>query len=82
MKSRTYLFMLGLAVGVTTAACGGAGAEAESAAAHTVRTVPVRTAAVQTRDLTEMLTLTGTLNPRAEVRVVPEISARLRRETR
>ena len=69
--------MLGLAVGVSAAACGGSGAEAESTAA--VRTVPVRTATVQTRDLTEMLTLTGTLDPRAEVTVVPEISARLER---
>ena len=34
-------------------------------AAQTVRTVPVRTATVQTRDLTETLTLTGTLDPRA-----------------
>ena len=79
MKSRTYLLMLGLAVGVTAAACGGTGAEAESAAAHAVRTVPVRTATVQTRNLTEMLTLTGTLDPRAEVTVVPEIAARLQR---
>lgn len=79
MKSRTYVLMLGLAVGVTAAACGGTGAEAESAAAHAVRTVPVRTATVQTRNLTEMLTLTGTLDPRSEVTVVPEISARLER---
>jgi membrane fusion protein (multidrug efflux system) len=79
MKFRTYLLVLGLAAGVTAAACGGTGAEAESAAAHVVRTVPVRTAKVQTRDLTEMLTLTGTLDPRAEVTVVPEISARLER---
>jgi membrane fusion protein (multidrug efflux system) len=79
IKSRAYLLMLGLAAGVTAASCGGNGAEAESAAAHAVRTVPVRTAIVQTRDLTEMLTLTGTLNPRAEVTVVPELSARLQR---
>jgi membrane fusion protein (multidrug efflux system) len=79
MKFRAYVLILGLAASVTAAACGGTGAEAESAAAHVVRTVPVRTAKVQTRDLTEMLTLTGTLDPRAEVTVVPEISARLER---
>jgi membrane fusion protein (multidrug efflux system) len=77
MRLRTYLLMIVLAVGAGAAACGGQGAEAESSAAQTVRTVPVRTATVETRDLTETLTLTGTLDPRAEVTVVPEIAARL-----
>jgi len=72
---RAYLMMLGMAASVTEAACGGDGAQAESTEA--VRTVPVRTAKVEIRDLTEMLTLTGTLDPRAEVTVVPELSARL-----
>jgi RND family efflux transporter MFP subunit len=72
---RAYLMMLGLAAAVTAAACGGDGAQAEPTEA--VRTVPVRTAKVEVRDLTEMLTLTGTLDPRAEVTVVPELSARL-----
>ena len=40
-------------------------------------TVPVRTAAVTSRDLVETLTLTGTLDPRAQVTVVAEVSARL-----
>jgi membrane fusion protein (multidrug efflux system) len=39
----------------------------------------VRTATVETRDLTETLTLTGTLDPRAEVTVGSEVSARLER---
>ena len=39
----------------------------------------MRTATVETRDLTETLTLTGTLDPRSEVTVVPEVSARLER---
>ena len=82
MKSRTHLFILGLAVAVGAAACSGNGAEAESNAAQTVRTVPVRTATVQTRDLTEMLTLTGMLDPRAEVTVVPEVTAHLERVLR
>jgi membrane fusion protein (multidrug efflux system) len=72
---RAYLMMLGLAAAVAAAACGGDGAQAEPTEA--VRTVPVRTAKVEIRDLTEMLTLTGTLDPRAEVTVVPELSARL-----
>lgn len=75
MNVRAYLVMLGLAAAVTAAACGGDGAQAEPT--ETVRTVPVRTAKVEIRDLTEMLTLTGTLDPRAEVTVVPELSARL-----
>jgi len=60
---------------VAAAACGGT--EAESTTSQTVRTVPVHTVAVQTRDLSETLTLTGTLDPRAEVTVAPEVSARL-----
>src|SRR4051812_23611091 len=72
---RSYLMMAALAAAVTAAACGGDGAQAEPTEA--VRTVPVRTAKVEIRDLTEMLTLTGTLDPRAEVTVVPVLSARL-----
>jgi membrane fusion protein (multidrug efflux system) len=67
----------GLAALVVAAACGGT--QADTATAQVVRTVPVRTATVQTRDLTETLTLTGTLDPRAEVSVAPEVSARLER---
>ena len=77
MSSRTYLLLLTLAA-VGTAAC--AHTEAESTATpETVRSIPVRTATVQTRDLAETLSLTGTLDPRSEVTVVPEISARLER---
>ena len=39
--------------------------------------VPVRTAAVESRDLDETLVLTGTLRPRAQVQVVAELQARL-----
>ena len=60
------------------AACGGTEAETP-VAVETVRSIPVRTATVQTRDLAETLSLTGTLDPRAQVTVVPEISARLER---
>ncbi len=74
---RTYTFLMAMAVVGVAAGCGGT--EAETAASQTVRTVPVRTATVQTRDLTETLSLTGTLDPRAEVSVAPEVSARLER---
>src|SRR4029453_11025286 len=79
IRFRTYLMTGTLAGALMAAACGGRGAEAESATTQTTRTVPVKTATVQTRDLIETLTLTGTLDPRAEVTVVPEISARLER---
>jgi RND family efflux transporter MFP subunit len=69
-----YLLLAGLA-GVG-AACGGTQAETP-AAVETARTIPVRTATVEVKDLKETLSLTGTLDPRAEVIVVPEVSARL-----
>ena len=65
-----------LAVAVAgLSACGGR-TEADSSV-QVARTIPVRTVAVETRDLTETLTLTGTLDPRAQVPVVAEVSARL-----
>jgi membrane fusion protein, multidrug efflux system len=77
-RTRTHLLVLLLAV-IGTAACSGTEAESPSAVAETVRSVPVRTATVEVRDLAETLSLTGTLDPRSEVTVVPEISARLER---
>ena len=41
------------------------GRNARRPAVETVRTIPVRTATVETRDLAETLALTGTLDPRA-----------------
>lgn len=73
-KLHFAIFVLVLA---GTAAC--TGTEAETPAVETVRSIPVRTATVQTQDLAETLSLTGTLDPRAQVTVVPEISARLER---
>jgi membrane fusion protein (multidrug efflux system) len=66
-----------LGLGSAAAACG-SGTEAETAVV-TEQKIPVRTATVETRDLTEMLTLTGTLDPRAKVLVVSEVPARLLR---
>ncbi len=77
MHTKTYLLALAIAAG--GAACSGTEAETQSPAVETIRTIPVRTATVQTRDLVETLSLTGTLDPRSEVTVVPEISARLER---
>jgi membrane fusion protein (multidrug efflux system) len=75
---RNSLLMAGVVAAIAAAGC--AGTEAETATAvDTTRTIPVRTATVQTRDLAETLSLTGTLDPRAEVIVVPEIAARLER---
>jgi membrane fusion protein (multidrug efflux system) len=75
---RTYVLMsAAIAAMAAAAACGGT--EAETTTAQVARTVPVHTATVQTRDLTESLTLTGTLDPRAEVTLAPEVSARLQR---
>lgn len=79
----TNTFSSFLAIGLLLAALGaaacGSRTEAESTATPVARTVPVRTATVQTRDLVESLTLTGTLNPRSQVVVVSELSARLER---
>ena len=77
MKTTHLVLAVGIASVVAAAACGGT--EAETTTSQTVRTVPVHTVAVQTRDLSETLTLTGTLDPRAEVTVAPEVSARLER---
>ncbi len=79
-RFRSHLLMAALAGIAGAAACGGT--EAETPAVETNRTIPVRTATVETRDLTETLSLTGTLDPRAEVVVVPEVSARLERVLR
>jgi membrane fusion protein (multidrug efflux system) len=76
MHTKTLSLVLVLAAAGVTAC---SGTEAETSLADTVRSIPVRTATVQTRDLAEMLSLTGTLDPRSEVTVVPEIAARLER---
>ena len=77
MQTKPLLLILVIAAAGATA-CSGTEADAPSAI-ETIRSVPVRTATVQTRDLAETLSLTGTLDPRSEVTVVPEIAARLER---
>jgi len=79
-RLRTHLLTaVALAAAIGAAACSGTEAETP---VETVRTIPVRTAAVETRDLAETLSLTGTLDPRAEVTVVPEVTARIERVLR
>lgn len=78
MQTKLHLLILVLATAVVTS-CGGTEAETNAAAAETARSIPVRTATVETRDLSETLSLTGTLDPRAQVTVVPEVAARLQR---
>jgi membrane fusion protein, multidrug efflux system len=74
-----FLILL-LAAGV--AACGGSEADTPAPAVETARAIPVRTATVQTRDLKETLSLTGTLDPISQVTVVPEVTARIVRVLR
>jgi RND family efflux transporter MFP subunit len=61
------------------AACG---PSAQTAATEKPRGVPVRTVPVETRDLEDVLVLTGTLRPRAQVSLVAEVAARLVRVVR
>jgi membrane fusion protein, multidrug efflux system len=75
---RSHLLRAAFLATLATAACSGTEAETTAPPAD-VRSIPVRTATVETRDLAEMLSLTGTLDPRAQVTVVPELSARLER---
>jgi membrane fusion protein, multidrug efflux system len=82
MRFRHHLLSLALAAVAGTAACSQTEAEAPAAAVDSARAIPVRTATVETRDLAETLALTGTLDARAEVTVVPEISARIERVLR
>jgi RND family efflux transporter MFP subunit len=76
---RSYLLGLAGLFGtlILTTACGQK-VEGETAVEHP-RAVPVRGVPVARRDLDETLTITGTLRPRAEVKVVAEVPARLER---
>ncbi len=74
---RTSRFLVVTLAMLGAPACG---SRTEAEAPVTVeQKVPVQTATVETRDLTETLTLTGSLDPRARVRAVAEVSARLLR---
>jgi membrane fusion protein, multidrug efflux system len=75
---RVAALLAGLGTAALAASACGGQTEAE-APVTTEQKIPVRTATVETRDLTELLTLTGTLDPRAKVMVVAEVPARLLR---
>jgi RND family efflux transporter MFP subunit len=78
MTKRTPLLLAALPLLLSS--CSGGGS-AESAAA-VPRGLAVRTAVVEQRDLPDVVVLTGTLKPRAQVLVVAEVSARLLRVLR
>jgi membrane fusion protein, multidrug efflux system len=83
MKTLTTVPVKAALLGVmalSVAACSGAASEAPATpATETTRAVPVRGASVEQRDLRETLTVTGTLRPKAEVKVIAEVAARLDR---
>jgi RND family efflux transporter MFP subunit len=61
-------------------ACSGSAHEAPpTAAPEAARAVPVRGVNVEQRDLKETITVTGTLRPKAEIKVIAEVAARLDR---
>ena len=73
----SLLALLG-ALALSAAACSGAAGETPATPGpETTRAVPVRGANVEQRDLKETLTVTGTLRPKAEVKVIAEVAARL-----
>jgi RND family efflux transporter MFP subunit len=78
---RSLPTLLALAVAAVTGHVG-CGSGAQTATPERSRGVPVRTAAVESRDLDEVLVLTGTLRPRAQVQLVAEVQARLLRVAR
>jgi len=68
------LSALGVLIGLAAAGCD---RTAQTAPDTRARGVPVRTVAVERRDLEDRVVMTGTLRPRAQVQVVAEVAARL-----
>jgi RND family efflux transporter MFP subunit len=81
MKSFTHIRVSAALIGLLAlSACSGAAHEAPAnATPEAPRAVPVRGASVEQRDLKETITVTGTLRPKAEVKVIAEVAARLDR---
>ena len=76
-KTFGVLTLFGLLT-LSLSACSGAAHEAPAnATPEAPRSVPVRGANVEQRDLKETLTVTGTLRPKAEIKVIAEVAARL-----
>jgi RND family efflux transporter MFP subunit len=72
--TRRHLLGISLAAALAAAGCD---RTAQTATDTKPRGVPVRTTAVEQRDLQDEVVLTGTLRPRAQVQVVAEVAARL-----
>lgn len=80
MKTRTMKFGAVFAAALAAAALGCTrGKDARAGNATEARAIPVQTATVEQKNITEELALTGTLNPQAQVQVVSEVPARLMR---
>jgi RND family efflux transporter MFP subunit len=81
MKTFTRIPVPAALIGLLAlSACSGAAHEAPATPTpETTRAVPVRGANVEQRDLKETLTVTGTLRPKAEIKVIAEVAARLDR---
>jgi len=78
MTPRLLLALPVVAVALSLTGCS---SQAETAT-EKPRGIPVRSAAVEARDLDDILVLNGTLRPRAQVQVVAEVGARLLRVVR
>lgn len=74
----TALLLLVVVALSASLACN-AGKQTSASSLEKARSVPVRTAIVEQRDITEELSLVGTLKPQAQVQVVSEITARMLR---
>lgn len=78
MMKRMALFAVVLS-GVLAITTGCARESNTSQPAAAVKSIPVQTASVEQKNISEELSLTGTLKPQAQVQVVSEVSARLLR---
>jgi len=76
-RSRVVGTSLSVAAAALALATAGCDTAAQTAPDTRARGVPVRTVAVERRDLVDRVVLTGTLRPRAQVQVVAEVAARL-----
>jgi multidrug efflux pump subunit AcrA (membrane-fusion protein) len=72
-------FLVAPLAAVLASSLAGCGGDVQTAVPEQSRSVPVRTARVESRDLDRTVLLTGTLRPRSQVQVVAEVRARLLR---
>jgi RND family efflux transporter MFP subunit len=72
-------FLVAPLAAVLASSLAGCGGDVQTAVPEQSRSVPVRAARVESRDLDRTVLLTGTLRPRSQVQVVAEVRARLLR---